>query len=78
MLVDLINQRTRYFDAQKAEAKRNKPMTQAKQRNYIMNYIKHMGKVRSSKRGAEVGLEGSKKQKTNEASELVQEQPVEY
>ncbi|GKC51831.1 hypothetical protein Tco_1074576 [Tanacetum coccineum] len=31
--------------------------------------------VRSSKRGAEVGLEGSKKQKTNEASESVQEQP---
>ncbi|GJS69923.1 hypothetical protein Tco_0702764 [Tanacetum coccineum] len=29
MLVDLINQRKRYFVAQKAEAKRNKPMTQA-------------------------------------------------
>ncbi|GJT17718.1 hypothetical protein Tco_0876424 [Tanacetum coccineum] len=29
MLVDLINQRKRYFAAQKAEAKRNKPMTQA-------------------------------------------------
>ncbi|GJR81921.1 putative ribonuclease H-like domain-containing protein [Tanacetum coccineum] len=27
----------------KAEAKRNKPMTQAQQRNYMMNYIKHMG-----------------------------------
>ncbi|GKA53425.1 hypothetical protein Tco_0746740 [Tanacetum coccineum] len=103
MLVDLINQRKRYFAAQKAEAKRNKPMTQAQQRNYMMNYIKHMGKtedrgraselatgssqttitdsaeVGSSKRGAEVGLdhEGSKKQKTNEASESVQEQPNE-
>ncbi|GJR07574.1 hypothetical protein Tco_0790226 [Tanacetum coccineum] len=35
--------------------------------------------LRSSKRGAEVGLdhEGSKKQKTNEASESVQEQPDE-
>ncbi|GJT69496.1 hypothetical protein Tco_1028782 [Tanacetum coccineum] len=30
-------------DAQKAEAKRNKPMTQAQQRNYMINYIKHMG-----------------------------------
>ncbi|GJV06489.1 hypothetical protein Tco_1344145 [Tanacetum coccineum] len=29
MLVDLINQRKRYFSAQKDEAKRNKPMTQA-------------------------------------------------
>ncbi|GJZ47095.1 retrovirus-related pol polyprotein from transposon TNT 1-94 [Tanacetum coccineum] len=132
MLVDLINQRKRYFAAKKAEAKRNKPMTQAQQRNYVMNYIKHMGshtlqqlkiysfdelkelfettmknvntfvpmetedrgraselaagssqapitdsaKVGSSKMGAEVGLdhEGSKKQKTNEASESVQEQ----
>nr|GEV54269.1 hypothetical protein [Tanacetum cinerariifolium] len=29
MLVDLINQRKRYFTTQKAKAKRNKPMTQA-------------------------------------------------
>nr|GEV52198.1 retrotransposon protein, putative, unclassified [Tanacetum cinerariifolium] len=43
MLVDLINQRKRYFTAQKAEAKRNKPMTQAQQRAYMSNYIKHMG-----------------------------------
>ncbi|GJX18075.1 hypothetical protein Tco_0218907 [Tanacetum coccineum] len=31
------------YEAAKAEAKRNKPMTQAQQRNYMMNYIKHMG-----------------------------------
>ncbi|GJS25975.1 hypothetical protein Tco_0486595 [Tanacetum coccineum] len=43
MLVDLINQRKKYFVAQKAEAKWNKPMTQAQQRNYMINYIKHMG-----------------------------------
>ncbi|GJX62916.1 hypothetical protein Tco_0295816 [Tanacetum coccineum] len=43
MLVDLINQRKRYFAAQKAEAKRNKAMTQAQQRTYMSNYIKHMG-----------------------------------
>ncbi|GKA60885.1 hypothetical protein Tco_0760292 [Tanacetum coccineum] len=43
MLVDLINQRKKYFAAQEAEAKRNKPMTQAQQRNYMINYIKHMG-----------------------------------
>ncbi|GJS39928.1 hypothetical protein Tco_0564971 [Tanacetum coccineum] len=52
MLVDLINQRKRYFDAQKAKAKRNKPMTQAQQRTYMSNYIKHMGnyKLQQSKR----------------------------
>ncbi|GKF02357.1 hypothetical protein Tco_0029280, partial [Tanacetum coccineum] len=43
ILVDLINQRKKYFAAQKAEAKRNKPMTQSQQRNYMINYIKHMG-----------------------------------
>ncbi|GKB02121.1 hypothetical protein Tco_0830210 [Tanacetum coccineum] len=43
MLVDLITLRKRYFAAQKAEAKRNKPMTQAQQRTYMSNYIKHMG-----------------------------------
>ncbi|GJV76087.1 putative ribonuclease H-like domain-containing protein, partial [Tanacetum coccineum] len=35
MLVDLINQRKRYFAAQKAKAKRNKPMTQAQQITYM-------------------------------------------
>ncbi|GKF48030.1 hypothetical protein Tco_0141281, partial [Tanacetum coccineum] len=43
MLVELINQRKRYFAAQKAEAKRNKTMTQAQQRTYMSNYIKHIG-----------------------------------
>ncbi|GKC11817.1 hypothetical protein Tco_1008599, partial [Tanacetum coccineum] len=43
MLVDLINQRKRYFATQKAKEKKNKPMTQAQQRTYLSNYIKHMG-----------------------------------
>ncbi|GKF34673.1 hypothetical protein Tco_0107873 [Tanacetum coccineum] len=43
MLVDLINQRKKYFAAQKAEPKRNNPITQAQQRNYMINYIKRMG-----------------------------------
>ncbi|GKB20949.1 hypothetical protein Tco_0854872 [Tanacetum coccineum] len=124
MLVDLINQRKKYFVTQKAEAKRNKPMTQAQQRNYMINYIKHIGshtlqqlkrysfdelntfvpmetedrrrasdlaagssqatitnsgKVGSSKRAVEAELdhEGSKRQKTNEASGSVQKQPDE-
>ncbi|GJR33363.1 hypothetical protein Tco_1109595 [Tanacetum coccineum] len=41
MLVDLINQRKRFFAQQRAEAKRNKPMTQAQQRTYMSNYIKN-------------------------------------
>ncbi|GJW98155.1 hypothetical protein Tco_0179963 [Tanacetum coccineum] len=43
MLVELINQRKRYFAAQRAEERRNKPPTQAQQRTYMSNYIKHMG-----------------------------------
>ncbi|GJX32801.1 hypothetical protein Tco_0242656, partial [Tanacetum coccineum] len=41
MLVELINQRKRFFAQQRAEAKRNKPMTQAQQRTYMSNYIKN-------------------------------------
>ncbi|GKD09275.1 hypothetical protein Tco_1188960 [Tanacetum coccineum] len=43
MLVELINQRKRYFAAQRAEERRNKPLIQAQQRTYMTNYIKHMG-----------------------------------
>nr|GEV25830.1 hypothetical protein [Tanacetum cinerariifolium] len=43
MFVDLINQRKKFFAQQRAKAKRNKPMTQAQQRTYMSNYIKHMG-----------------------------------
>ncbi|GJR05371.1 putative ribonuclease H-like domain-containing protein [Tanacetum coccineum] len=43
LLVELINERKRKFSQQRAEQRRNKPMTQAHQRTYICNYIKHMG-----------------------------------
>ncbi|GJT10790.1 hypothetical protein Tco_0857832 [Tanacetum coccineum] len=43
LLAELINQRKRYFSKQRAEEKRNKPLTQAHQRTYMSNYIKHMG-----------------------------------
>ncbi|GJQ92719.1 hypothetical protein Tco_0003858 [Tanacetum coccineum] len=119
---ELINQRKRYFAHQRAEERRNKPLTQAQQRTNMSNYIKHMGShtlqqlkrlsfdelkvlfektirrvqtfypiesegdkivleltTGSSKRDAEVELdhEGSKKQKTNEDSGSVHEQPEE-
>ncbi|GJX82182.1 hypothetical protein Tco_0331663 [Tanacetum coccineum] len=43
LLTELINQRKRYFAQQRAEERRNKPLTQAQQRTYMSNYIKHMG-----------------------------------
>ncbi|GJZ90826.1 hypothetical protein Tco_0662753 [Tanacetum coccineum] len=42
MLAELINQRKRYFAAQRAKERRNKPPTQAQQ-TYMSNYIKNMG-----------------------------------
>ncbi|GJV33926.1 hypothetical protein Tco_1394326 [Tanacetum coccineum] len=44
LLAELINQRKRYFSQQRAEERRNKPLTQAQQRTYMSNYIKHRGK----------------------------------
>nr|GEY42563.1 hypothetical protein [Tanacetum cinerariifolium] len=43
MLAELINQRKKYFATKRAEERRKKPMTQAQQRTYMSNYIKHMG-----------------------------------
>ncbi|GJT66026.1 putative ribonuclease H-like domain-containing protein [Tanacetum coccineum] len=42
LLAELINQRKRYITQQRAEERRNKPLTQAQQRTYMSNYIKHM------------------------------------
>ncbi|GJV21606.1 hypothetical protein Tco_1370626 [Tanacetum coccineum] len=43
LLVELINERKRYFAAQRAKERRNKPFTQAQQRTYMSQYIKNMG-----------------------------------
>ncbi|GJV27796.1 hypothetical protein Tco_1384244 [Tanacetum coccineum] len=43
LLAEHINQRKRYFSQQRAEEKRNKPLTLAQQRTYMSNYIKHIG-----------------------------------
>nr|GEW82478.1 50S ribosomal protein L1, chloroplastic [Tanacetum cinerariifolium] len=42
MLAKLINQRKRYFAAQRAKEKRNKPPIQAQHRTYMSNYIKNI------------------------------------
>ncbi|GKE14266.1 hypothetical protein Tco_1421843, partial [Tanacetum coccineum] len=84
MLVDLINQRKRYFAAQKAKAKRNKPMTQEQQRTYMyfvpMESDKLVPKILTggSKRNTETKLEheGSKRQKTNEEQSAEEEKEL--
>ncbi|GJW20581.1 hypothetical protein Tco_0031203 [Tanacetum coccineum] len=43
LLVELINERKRQFAQQRAQQRRNIPLTQAQQRSYMCNYIKHMG-----------------------------------
>ncbi|GJV36759.1 hypothetical protein Tco_1409236 [Tanacetum coccineum] len=43
LLVEMINERKRLFAQQRAEQRRNKPMTQAQQRTYMCNYIKNIG-----------------------------------
>ncbi|GJS02395.1 hypothetical protein Tco_0318903 [Tanacetum coccineum] len=43
LLVELINERKRRFAQQRAQQRRNRPLTQAQQRSYMCNYIKHMG-----------------------------------
>ncbi|GJZ27309.1 hypothetical protein Tco_0571562 [Tanacetum coccineum] len=40
-LVELVNQRKKFFAQQRAEAKRNKPMTPAQQKDYMSTYIKN-------------------------------------
>ncbi|GJV88043.1 retrovirus-related pol polyprotein from transposon TNT 1-94 [Tanacetum coccineum] len=40
-MVDMINQKKKYYAEQKAEAKRDKPMTQAQQRDYMSTFIKN-------------------------------------
>ncbi|GKD69383.1 hypothetical protein Tco_1323473 [Tanacetum coccineum] len=42
-MVDLVNQRKKYFAEVRARAKRNKPMTQSQLKTYMMNYLKNQG-----------------------------------
>ncbi|GJY87618.1 hypothetical protein Tco_0502246 [Tanacetum coccineum] len=43
LLAELINERKRYFAAQRAEERRNKPLTQGQQSSYMSQYIKNIG-----------------------------------
>ncbi|GKD14959.1 hypothetical protein Tco_1199366 [Tanacetum coccineum] len=42
-MVDLVNQRKKYFAEERAKAKRSKPMTQSQLRIYMSNYLKNQG-----------------------------------
>ncbi|GKA54058.1 hypothetical protein Tco_0753007 [Tanacetum coccineum] len=42
-MVNLLNQRKKFFAKQRAQARRNRPMTQTQQRTYMSNYLKHQG-----------------------------------
>ncbi|GJU08552.1 hypothetical protein Tco_1124982 [Tanacetum coccineum] len=42
-MVNLLNQRKKFFAEQRAQARRNKPMTETHQRTYMSTYLKHQG-----------------------------------
>ncbi|GJY32433.1 hypothetical protein Tco_0416902 [Tanacetum coccineum] len=42
-IIDMVNQRKKYFAEERAKAKRNKPMTQSQLRIYMSNYLKNQG-----------------------------------
>ncbi|GJS37330.1 hypothetical protein Tco_0535712 [Tanacetum coccineum] len=42
-MVELVNQRKKYFAEERAKAKRSKPMTQSQLRTYMTNYLKNQG-----------------------------------
>nr|GEV51073.1 hypothetical protein [Tanacetum cinerariifolium] len=82
LFVELMDKRKKYFALKRAKERRNKPPTQAQQRTYMSNYIKHMGKTEAhrvvselagetTKRATEEELvqESSKKQKLDELSQ---------
>ncbi|GJT23979.1 hypothetical protein Tco_0893916 [Tanacetum coccineum] len=69
-MVDLVNQRKKYFAEERAKAKRNKPMTQSQLKTYMMNYLKNQGtwKKDSLKRfGEELQTKTSKRLKSDVA-----------
>ncbi|GJW49268.1 putative ribonuclease H-like domain-containing protein [Tanacetum coccineum] len=42
-MVDMVNQRKKYFAEERVKAKRNKPITQSQLRIYMSNYLKNQG-----------------------------------
>ncbi|GKD93853.1 hypothetical protein Tco_1373690 [Tanacetum coccineum] len=42
-MIELVNQRKKFFAEERAKARRSKPMTQSLLSNYMMNYLKNQG-----------------------------------
>ncbi|GJV36105.1 putative ribonuclease H-like domain-containing protein [Tanacetum coccineum] len=79
-LVELVNQRKKFFAQQRAEAKRNKPMTLAQQKEYISMKVQSFVPIgselevqRLKRADQEVLEEPVKRQKIGEASSLGEE-----
>ncbi|GJT84556.1 hypothetical protein Tco_1066273 [Tanacetum coccineum] len=81
-MVNLLNQRKKFFAEQRAQARRNRPMTQTQQRTYMSNYLKHQGLWTSAqlKKLSDEEIKAKykrMKQKTTEVKEVpVTEEPV--
>ncbi|GJZ24966.1 hypothetical protein Tco_0562425 [Tanacetum coccineum] len=71
-LVELVNQRKKFFDQQRAKAKRNKPMTPAQQKDYMSNYIKNQEGGYSIKQLKSLSFE----QRLKRTGQYVSEKPV--
>ncbi|GKF26142.1 hypothetical protein Tco_0082036, partial [Tanacetum coccineum] len=71
-MVDLVNQRKKYFAEERAKAKRSKPMTQSQLRIYMSNYLKNQGtwklsQLKKLKRfGEELQTKTTKRQKIDD------------
>ncbi|GKD25209.1 hypothetical protein Tco_1231423 [Tanacetum coccineum] len=92
-MVDMINQKKKYYAEQKAKAERDKPMTQAQQRDYmklkeefekLVRSIKsfvpkdfEIEKTRVKRTGIEIQTETSKKQKITVEDVPITEEKVE-
>ncbi|GJS18047.1 hypothetical protein Tco_0412519 [Tanacetum coccineum] len=68
-MVDLVNQRKKYFAEERARAKRNKPMTQSQLKTYMMNYLKNQGTWKLSQFGEELQTKTPKRLKDDEAKD---------
>ncbi|GJZ97089.1 hypothetical protein Tco_0669423 [Tanacetum coccineum] len=64
-MVSLISQRRKLIAEQKAKAKRDKPMTQAQQRQYMATYLKNQEKESRKRTSIELQTESSKKLKSD-------------
>ncbi|GKE27322.1 hypothetical protein Tco_1442706 [Tanacetum coccineum] len=74
-VVEMINQKKKFYVEQKAKAKRSKPMTQAQQRNY-MNFMPMEAVERVKRQGVQLEQELSKKQKIEYVPKEKVEEPI--